>query len=142
MPKIEIELDDNTLRNAEKYAAANDITVEAVIVNALRRRANAAARRKDWHPFANPAGMVRLVLLLDWDPLGVAGFNGAMDEYDSYAEDLAGLLEAGATQDDLTAHLREIERSRMNIKRERPELREVAAKLRRVFDNALDSHPG
>ena len=139
MPKLEIEMDANTLRNAQKYATANDITVEAVIVNALRRRANAAASRKDWHPFANPEGMVRLVLLLEWDPLGVAGFYGAMDEYDSYAEDFTGLLETGATQDELTAHLREIERTRMNIKRERPELREVAATLRRVYDNAIQS---
>lgn len=138
MPKIEINLDDNTLKNAEKYAASNDITVEEVLVNALRRRANASARRKDWHPFANPAGMVRLVLLMNWDPLNTAGLNGAMDEYDSYAEDIAALLEAGATQDELTAHLREIERTRMYIKRERPELREVAAKLRRVFDKAVE----
>ena len=136
MPKIEIELDENTLRNAEKYAAANDITIGEALANALRGRANASAKRKDWHPFANPAGMVRLVLLMNWDPLNVAGAPGGIDEYDTYADDLSALLASGATVDELTAHLRELERTWMNIKRERPELREVAAKLRRVYDNA------
>ena len=136
MPKIEIELDENTLRNAEKYAASNEITIGEAINNALRGRANASAKRKDWHPFANPTGMVRLVLLLNWDPSNVAGLSGAIDEYDNYADDISALLASGATQDEVTAHLREIERNWLNIKRERPELREVAAKLRRVFDHA------
>ena len=29
-------------------------------------------------------GFVRLVLLVAWDPIGILGYAGAMNEYDSY----------------------------------------------------------
>ncbi len=136
MPKFEIELDEKTLRRAERYAASHDLTIEAVVANMLQGRANRTIRRRDWEPFETPAGIVRLILLIAWDPIDVAGLSGAMDEYDTYAEDIIALLEAGATAEELTAHLRGIERDWMNIKRERPDLPAVAAKLRHVYDRA------
>ena len=37
----------------------------------------------DWEPFAHPLGFVRMMLLVDRDPIGTLGEPGAMDEYDT-----------------------------------------------------------
>ena len=137
MPKFEIKLDEKILRRAERYAASHGLTIEAIVANVLQSKAHTPASQRDWEPFKNLLGMVRLVLLIDWDPIGVTGYRGAMDEYDRYAEDVHKLLETGATQEELTAHLRYVANTRMGL-RERPELPAVAAKLRRVFDNATE----
>ncbi len=40
----------------------------------------------DWQSFGTPLGFIRLVLLVDWNPIGVFGYPKAMDEYDIYAD--------------------------------------------------------
>jgi hypothetical protein len=40
---------------------------------------------------------VKLVLLVDWDPIGIFGEPSATDEYDSYALGICGLMYRGAT---------------------------------------------
>ena len=95
----------------------------------------------DWTPFANLRGLVRLVLLVDWDPISVLGYPGAMDEYDSYAHKICDMLRSGATRADLIAHLDKLEKHSMGMRGERPTLGEVADKLldiyAKIFKNEL-----
>ncbi len=91
----------------------------------------------DWERFSHPLGFVRLILLVDWDPIGVLGYAEAMDEYDSYAVEVYDLLVADASQEELAAYLRQIEKERMGV-RGNPSmaLSAVAAKLRAAYDTA------
>jgi hypothetical protein len=91
----------------------------------------------DWERFASPLGIIRLILLVDWDPIGILGHTGAMDEYDSYAVGIYDLLSSDASQQDLVSHLRQIEKERMGV-RGNPNmpLSAVAAKLKAAFDTA------
>lgn len=78
-----------------------------------------------------------MILLVDWDPIGVFGHVGAMDEYDSYAVGIYDLLCSDASQEELTAHLRRIEVVRMEVRGNKTmPLSAVAAKLRVAFDTA------
>lgn len=91
----------------------------------------------DWQRFTGPLGFIRLVLLVDWDPIGVFGYERAMDEYDAYASGIYDLLCSDASQEDIVAHLRQIEREHMGVRGNSLMPREaVAAKLRQVFDTA------
>ena len=51
-----------------------------------------------WHRWWKHFGAVELrhLLLLHWDPIGVYGEPGAVDEYDSYVGQLGRLLREGA----------------------------------------------
>jgi hypothetical protein len=55
---------------------------------------------------------VRLILLADWDPLGVAGILPAENEYDPYVEEILHLAKH-ANQNALAQHLHDIETKRM-----------------------------
>lgn len=59
--------------------------------------------------------LVGMVLLRDWDPIGVCDEPGAQDEYDSYVGPIVELLLAGAGVGDLVDHLGEIQRGRMGL---------------------------
>jgi len=39
---------------------------------------------QDWDKFRSLEGMVRLVLITVWDPIGVFGLSQTLDEYDNY----------------------------------------------------------
>jgi hypothetical protein len=90
-----------------------------------------------WDMFGNSLGCVRLVLLVDWDPIGIFGIPEAMDEYDTYAGKIHNMLGAGASQDDLVAYLRFVQSELMGVG-SNPDMSliAVAAKLRSVFDTA------
>ena len=91
----------------------------------------------DWQRFSHPLGMVRLILLVDWDPIGIFGHAGAMDQYDGYAVDVYDLLRSGASEEELAAHLHRIEVERMGMHGSSPmHLAMVAAKLRQVVKTA------
>ncbi len=78
---------------------------------------------------------MRLVLLVDWDPIGVFGWSGAMDEYDRYAQDICDLIEAGGTHEMLVEHLKKIAGQRMEMPVTTHTQNEVAAKLLAVYKN-------
>ncbi len=94
----------------------------------------------DWERFGDPMGFIRLILLVDWDPIGVLGHPKAMDEYDSYAVGVYDLLSSDASEQELVDHLRRIEVERMGVG-SNPDmpLIAVAAKLRGVFDTAHEA---
>ncbi len=68
---------------------------------------------RDWRPFASELGHIRMILLTIWDPVGILGADGAMDEYDSYAEAVLELIHGGADVDQVENHLVNIENELM-----------------------------
>ncbi len=70
----------------------------------------------DWQRFATPLGLIRLVLLVDWDPIGIFGIEDAMDEYDRYAVEVYDLLRKGAAKREIAEYLRGIEKQRMGMR--------------------------
>ncbi len=97
----------------------------------------------DWERLADPMGFIRLILLVDWDPIGVFGHAGAMDEYDSYAVGVHDLFSSGASQQELASHLRQTEVEHMGVGSNRDmSLLAVAAKLRQAFDTARADDEG
>ncbi len=75
--------------------------------------------KPDWKPFSTLYGFVRLILLVDWDPIGIFGYPGAMDEYDSYVGEIEKMLLIGTTREALVAHLGRIEKESMGLQGER-----------------------
>lgn len=59
--------------------------------------------------------LIRLVFLVDWDPIGVFEYPGADDEYDDYVPAFYELLQGGATEAQLADYLRQIERDTMAL---------------------------
>ena len=86
-----------------------------------------------WKEFASLEGFIRLILLVDWDPIGIFGYPAAMNEYDSYAPPICSLLVSGATQTSLAAHLREIENKQMGMTRSHTDCEAIAEKLLTVY---------
>lgn len=73
--------------------------------------------------------MVRVILLKDWDPIGVADVAQAADEYDSYAPPIARMIAAGRSISELTEHLVGIEVDMMGLGGDHDRARAVAVKL-------------
>lgn len=91
----------------------------------------------DWERFSHPLGFIRLILLVDWDPIGVFGHPKAMDEYDSYAIEVYDLLVSDASQEELVTCLRQIEREYMESGgNPNMDILTIAAKLRVTYDTA------
>lgn len=86
-----------------------------------------------WKEFASLEGFVRLILLVDWDPIGIFGYPAAMNEYDSYAPHICSLLVSGATRESLAAHLREIMSRQMGITHSHTNCESTADKLLAVY---------
>jgi len=55
------------------------------------------------------------VLYYHWDPIGVSEAPAARDEYDSYVPGVVSLVARGATEEELTAFLTDIEASQMGL---------------------------
>lgn len=86
---------------------------------------------EDWTPFKSLTGMVRLILIVDWDPIGVFGHKSTLDEYDNYVSAVVDKLNEGAGVEALADCLFELERGLMGIRGSSISHRLlVAAKLR------------
>ncbi len=72
------------------------------LLDALRHQQETG---KDWIPFAHPLGFIRLILLVDFDPIKMFGEPGAMDEYDRYAIKVYDLFQSGAGPAEIAAYL-------------------------------------
>lgn len=85
---------------------------------------------EDWIPFQSLTGMVRLILIVDWDPIGVFGHRNTLNEYDSYVSTVVMKLEEGVGIEVLADCLVELERGPMGLRGSSLEHRLlVAAKL-------------
>ncbi|MDR6872003.1 hypothetical protein J2Y55_003019 [Bosea sp. BE125] len=58
---------------------------------------------------------LKSLLLNDWDPIGVADVPEAVDEYDSYAFHLHGMLTAGTTSQAVAEYLNWVVTARMDL---------------------------
>jgi hypothetical protein len=58
---------------------------------------------------------VRMLLLTDWDPIGIRDVPQAQDEYDEYAPGIAELLRSGCDADRIAAYLLQIETKAMRL---------------------------
>jgi hypothetical protein len=76
---------------------------------------------------------IKVLLWVEWDPIGVNGYLGAYGEYDSYAPRLAAMLTAGATTDAIAAHLLRIERERMGLNGNPARADRVALRLQAIL---------
>lgn len=74
-------------------------------------------------------GQVRAVLLNDWDPIGVAEFQEASDEYDGYVGPVCRLLAGGCSVDGLFEFLWGVETEHMGLPGDRSATMMVARKL-------------
>ncbi len=91
-----------------------------------------------WTPFSTLHGFICLILLVDWDPIGVFGYADAMDEYDGYAAEVCRLLRSGVSREALASHLEGIERHRMGARGELTGQTEVAEKLLLLYRTVLN----
>ena len=69
------------------------------------------------------------VLHYMWDPIGIADMPGARDEYHSYLPAVFRLVCSGASVDQVTEFLVNIEKDRMMLSRDRSEVELVAVCL-------------
>jgi hypothetical protein len=58
---------------------------------------------------------IRRVLMEEWDPIGVSDIPEAADEYDGYIGGVYELLDDGASEQEIAAHLRGIEVREMEM---------------------------
>ena len=73
---------------------------------------------------------IRVVLMRDWDPIGVADFPMAADEYDSYIGGVYRILAGTRSEDELVEFLFFTETQTMGLSTvSRDHLREVARNL-------------
>ncbi len=91
----------------------------------------------DWQRFATPLGLIRLILLVDWDPIGIFGHIGAMDEYDRYVVEVYDLLCADASKQDIVEYLHDTQTKRIGV-RGRDNLEAVVNKLALAYERAQD----
>ncbi len=94
---------------------------------------------KDWMPFAHPLGFIRLILLVEWDPIRMFGEPGAMDEYDSYAVQVHDLLQSDASVSDIAAYLSRVQSELMSMKTDSERLLLLAGKIWRTYHRACDA---
>ena len=58
---------------------------------------------------------VRIILLTEWDPIGINHLSACADEYDSYVGGAIGLLMRKSTDAELADYFRQIETEKMGI---------------------------
>jgi hypothetical protein len=60
---------------------------------------------------------IRVILLQEWDPIGVVALGGPEHEYDRYIEGFcAMLMDPPRSQDEIAAHLLDIQSRRMGLR--------------------------
>jgi len=103
------------------------------LLNTLLHLKYETRHNHDWMPFAHPLGFIRLILLVDFDPLKMLGELAAMDEYDRYAVRVYNLLQSGATVEGVAAYLTDLHNSFNSRTTEPKRLMLVAEKIWRTY---------
>jgi hypothetical protein len=79
---------------------------------------------------------IREILFREWDPIGVNENPLVADEYDSYVPAMSRMLEAGADEAKLTAHLRRLRMNTMGLpdgESQQEHDRDIAQRLRSLL---------
>jgi hypothetical protein len=71
------------------------------------------------HQGMHPRATIRLALLQQWDPIGVADIPEAQDEYDAYVDEIHQLLLNGKTERELFDYLWSLETQHMGLSGDR-----------------------
>jgi hypothetical protein len=83
--------------------------------------------------FANRArdahAQIKQILLAQWDPIGVAEFPEAQDEYDAYVSEVYRLLSRRAGIDEIFTYLWWLETQHMGLSGDRQRTEEIAKRL-------------
>jgi hypothetical protein len=90
--------------------------------------------KDDWKPFSNLEGQCRLVLAVDWDPLGVFGLPGSLGQYDRYVAGLLELLHARAPHSRICNYLRSIQQDQMEMPLNEEKIARVSKRLCNIAD--------
>ena len=69
----------------------------------------------DWKPFSSLHGFIRLILLVDWDPIGVFGLPGALSQYDRYADIVYKMIVEQATRYDVMRYLAQVQAEQIEV---------------------------
>ena len=77
---------------------------------------------------------IRVILLQDWDPIGVSHIPEAQDEYDSYVNEVYGLLIRREPRHRLVDFLWWVETQHMGLRGSRQRTEQVADRLLRLPD--------
>jgi hypothetical protein len=78
---------------------------------------------------------IRIVLLAEWDPIGISEIPEAQDEYDSYVGGVYSLLTRRyVDRHEVFAHLWQIETEYMGLNGNRPHTEAVVDRLLRLRD--------
>ena len=72
---------------------------------------------------------IRMILLVEWDPIGIFGEPKTEDEYDRYIPAIYQLLRQGTSQEQLVEHLSQVQREKMEIRPNRLSVNLTAIKL-------------
>ncbi len=76
---------------------------------------------------------IKLLLWSEWDPIGVNGWGGPEDEYDSYAPRVLRMAQEGASVEAIAAYLDEVVVARIGMRPDSARSRAVAAKARSLL---------
>jgi len=88
----------------------------------------------DWKPFSTLYGFIRLILLVDWDPIGVFGLPGALDQYDRYMDDIYKIVVEHGSKYDVIRYLVQVQTERIGMHVRHDVLENVVDKIFNVVD--------
>ena len=95
--------------------------------------------REDWTPFQSRLGMVRLVLSVVWDPIGVFGHKATLDEYDRYAGRVLEFAKQTKSAERIAEFLAEQEEESMGLRRNTDPARMLTAlRILQILENFED----
>ena len=72
---------------------------------------------------------IKEILLLEWDPIGIASMQGAQDEYDSYIPRISAMLIARKPVHEVFEYLLWVETQHMGLASDRQRTQHVAEML-------------
>ena len=80
---------------------------------------------------------IRHILFYDWDPIGINDL-APNDEYDTYIAGVYGLLVSGASQAEISEHLRQVEITQIEVVSNSKRRKMVAEKLKTLNVSLID----
>ena len=79
--------------------------------------------------------VINQLLLCEWDPIGVVGAGGPIDEYDSYALRVFAMLREGANAETIARYLDWVESENMKLSLHAERNRVIARRAIEIYSN-------
>ena len=74
-------------------------------------------------------GLVKGIILHEWDPIGVGNIPEADDEYDAYVSELCVLILRGSSVGEIFSYLRQLESEHIGLEGDEKRTLEIANKI-------------